>query len=67
MKKSDQSATSLMESLSAGYRSSECDISRKETYRDLNSEKIGNLIVIAIVGGFVVFLGGILLLVEVYF
>ncbi len=67
MKKSDQSATSLMESLSAGYRSSEGDISRKETYRDLNSEKIGNLIVIAIVGGFVVFLGGILLLVEVYF
>lgn len=66
MKKSDQS-TSLMESLSAGYRSSEGDVSRKETYRDLNSEKIGNLIVIAIVAGFVVFLGGILLLVEVYF
>ena len=67
MKKSDQSATSLMESLSAGYRSSGNDCSRKETHRDLNSEKIGNLIAIAIVAGFVVFLGGIWLLVEVYF
>ncbi len=56
-----------MESLSAGYRSSGSDTSRKETYRDLNSEKTGNLIAIAIVIGFVIFLGGILLLVEVYF
>lgn len=56
-----------MESLSAGYRSSGNDCSRKETHRDLNSEKIGNLIAIAVVAGFVVFLGGIWLLVEVYF
>jgi len=67
MKKSEPAAISLMESLSAGYRSSGSDTSRKETYRDLNSEKTGNLIAIAIVIGFVIFLGGILLLVEVYF
>lgn len=66
MKKSEQSATSLMESLSASYRSSAETRSRKETYRDSDSEKIGNLIVILIVCGFVIFLGGVWLLVEIY-
>lgn len=66
MKKSTQSTNSLIESLSASYRSSAKTSSRKETYRDSDSEKIGNLIVILIVCGFVIFLGGIWLLVEIY-
>lgn len=66
MKKQESSVRGLMDSLSAGYRNMDSGISNKETIRSRENERIGNLIVILIVCGFILFLGGILLLVNLY-